>query len=516
MTDRRTLLRWTLWLAAMGLTTAILVGTRGVIEQPHAALAILLVVLGGSASGGRALGYTLAVLGFLSIDYYFQRPYELLSVGKALDWLVLGAFMATAFVATELVARARAEAAIARMRTEEVMSLSRLGSESLRHAQPDDALNAVSALICTTVGARWCTIRALHGSTAVTDWTSSVDELSDSIRITNDQIARAAERITDAISNHYVAALIGDAVKIDSLEVMRPSGSIRAIGLPLILESRFVGVAIVGGTEQAPLALDAGRQRFLATISYYAALGIERVRLAEEAQQVRSLREMNRAKDVVLASVSHDFSTPLTTIKLLAQAGVQSGNAWAAEIEGQADRLAELVTNVLDLSRIRAGVVPLELALNTAEDVIAAAVSRAHGILRGRTITTSIAVDQPVLIARFDFVQTLRILGNLLDNALRYTPAGGTVQITANREEQWLVMRVFDRGPGVPTEERERIFEAFYRPRSEAPDAGSAGLGLSIARQLAELQAGLVQHESRVGGGSVFSLRLPAVDWQPD
>jgi K+-sensing histidine kinase KdpD len=345
--------RWAFWLVILLFTTVTLVAVRDDIEQSHVALTLLLVVLGGSAGGGRGLGYLLAVLGFILIDFYFQAPYGYLSVGKTLDWVVLAAFLASAFVATELLSQAREEAKTAR-------------------------------------------------------------------------------------------------------------------------------------------------------------------RLAVEAAHAGELREANRAKDEVLAAVSHDLRTPLTTIKLLAQAARARGEPAASEIEEQADRLADLVTNVLDLSRIRAGGVTLDLALNTAEDVIAAAVSRTAAHLRGRRIVTPVDLDDPALIARFDFVQTLRILGNLIDNALRYSPEAGLVEITTAREGRWLAFMVSDRGPGIPLAERDRIFEAFYRPQAMAPDAGHAGLGLSIARRLAEIQDGTVVHTPRVGGGSVFTLRLPAVDWNPD
>src|SRR5205085_6599534 len=139
------------------------------------ALTLLLAVLGGSAGGGRPLGYALAVVGSVLIDYFFQAPYGTLAVGKTLDWVVLVAFLASAFVATELLAQARGEAETARRRTEEVASLSRLGSETLRHAHADDALEALSAVIRSTFGARWCTIREPPDSRSGRRWTSVVD-----------------------------------------------------------------------------------------------------------------------------------------------------------------------------------------------------------------------------------------------------------------------------------------------------------------------------------------------------
>jgi two-component system, OmpR family, sensor histidine kinase KdpD len=507
---------WILWAVMLALSTVTLVGVRGEIEQSHAALTLLLVVLGGSAGGGRPLGYSLALSGFVVIDYFFQAPYGSLAVGKTLDWVVLVAFLASAFVATELLARARGEAETARKRTEEVASLSRLGSETLRHARADDALEALSALIRSTFSARWCTIRELPDSKNARRWTSAI--AAEDPRVTG-RMRELEERMTlaasaDAVADvHRVALATSDgSVVIDSLVGEDASSRIEAFGLPLFVESRLAGMLIVGGSTQQPIAFAPPRRRFVATISYYAALGLERVRLAREAQDARELREANRAKDEVLATVSHDLRTPLTTIKLLAQAAAARGEAAGASIEEQVDRLADLVTNVLDLSRIRAGGVPLDVALNTAEDVIAAAVSRVQGVLRGRHIVTKVDLDQPALVARFDFVQTLRILVNLIDNALRYAPEDGSVEINAERNGAWVAITVADRGPGVRPEERSRIFDAFYRPRSEVPDAGRAGLGLSIARRLAELQEGTVEYSPRDGGGSLFTLRLPAVD----
>ena len=500
----------------LALVTAALLALRGDIEQSHAALVLLLVVLGGSAGGGRALGYALAVLGFLLIDYFFQAPYELFSVSKALDWVVLSAFVVSAFVTTELLARAKEEADTARARTDEVASLSRLGSATLRHARAEDALNAAGSLIRATLGARWCSIRQIPNMGDESDWTSAAIDDDGYARRRGLLEERIIERIALGIQEtDVVLAAPGGGVVVEALENRDGSDHVEAIGLPLHADSRLVGILIVGGDASTPIVFDAARRRFMDTIRYYAALGVERVRLTREAGQARDLREANRLKDEVLATVSHDLRTPLTSIKLLAQASALRGDPAASTIEQQADRLSRMVSNVLDLSSIRSGTVRLEMELNTAEDVIAAAVAQAQGGLNGRRLVTSVDLDEPELVARFDFVQTLRILGNLIENALRYSPDGAVIHVTAGREEPWIAMRVMDRGPGVPDEERARIFEAFYRPRRQSPDAGSSGLGLSIAQRLAELQDGSVCYEPRAGGGSVFTIRLPAVDLDP-
>lgn len=351
------------WSLIVVVVTVVLRQMRGQTEQAHVVLAYLLVVLGGSVTGGRGLGFGLACVAFLLIDFFFQLPYDRLTVDKPFDWVILLTFLVTALVATQLLAVARSEAADARRRADEITVLS-----------------------------------------------------------------------------------------------------------------------------------------------------TERERLVREAEHAEALREADRLKDIVLASVSHDLRTPLTTIKALAQDSARRGDENAAIIEEQADRLGRFVGDLLDLSRLKSGALPVAPEANTAEDLIGATVREVSGLLNGRTIVSQIDTSQPALVGRFDFVQSLRILNNLLENALRHAPPRSAVEIGVQREGDQLVFTVADRGPGVAPGERERIFELFYRVGQTAPDSGRAGLGLAIARRLAVIQGGTLHYEPRGGGGSVFVLRLPALD----
>lgn len=511
MTARHRLaLGWAIWSCLLALATFLFVQTRESIDLAYAVLTMILIVLGGSVAGGRMLGFTLALAGFVLIDYYFQQPYDRFSVNKPHDAVVLLAFLVTAGATTDLLTRARQEAAAARARASEVESLSRLGAATLRHAHPDAALVALAGLVRETIGAGTCSIFRLAGGGGVALATRSV--VGDASALNSQLEQRTAQQ---AVDGGVPVTLTEDGREVRHDAARFAEGDVPplpaiVLALPLTANERTIGALVVRGHPL--LELDGARRRFLAALSYYATLGLERARLFAEAAHAETLREANRAKDQILASVSHDLRTPLTTIKVLAQGAESRGEPSAPAIVEQADRLARMVRDLLELSRIRAGSSVVNPELNTAEDLVGAALRQAQGILDGRTVVPDVDLDSPVLVGTFDFVHTLRILGNLIENALRYTPPGGVVGLRARREGADLVFVVTDRGSGVAPSEAARIFDVFYRPAGATPDTGHAGLGLSIARTLAELQGGTLSYAMREGGGSEFTLRLPAAD----
>ena len=457
--------------------TYVMVGVQGEITEAHVALVYLLVILGGSSGGGRALGFTLAALAFVSIDFYFQPPYGRFEISKRPDWLVLIAFMAAAMVATQLLARANEKAREASRRAEEIDRLAALGAETLSTGSASQALTAIATVVRDTIGTDTCEI-----------WVREDDMREPELA------ARAGTGVVSGPPPAHSGAQHPDP---------------RTIVVPLEVHARSIGMLALRHRE--PIALDAGARRFLSALAYYAALGLERVQLVAEAERAEALREADRLKDALLASVSHDLRTPLTTIKALAHDIAGDGDDRAATIEQQADRLNRMVADLLDLSRLNAGELPVRAELNAAEDLVGAAIQQVSGAFAGRELRTSIAWSEPVLVGRFDFVHALRIVVNLLENAHKYSPRTQPVDIELSRAGNMIEISVADRGPGVPAAERERIFEPFYRPERSTPDAGSAGLGLSIALRLAMAQGGTLTYQDREGGGSVFTLGLPAV-----
>lgn len=344
-----------LWYGLLVLATVVMHITRETQEsQAHVVLIYLLIVLGGSVSGGRPLGFTLAAAATILVSYYFQYPFDEFSLTKPIDAIVLSAFFATAGTTTYLLVRAQEEAAQARTRAREIEQLS-------------------------------------------------------------DQASHAA-----------------------------------------------------------------------------------------------ALREAARFKDILLASVSHDLRTPLTSIKALAQDAADLGDANAEIIVAQAERLSKMVAHLLDMSRLNAGAFPVTIELNTVEDLVGAAMLEMTGTKGADRIRVDIDYSAPALVGMFDFVESLRILTNLLDNALVYSPLRSPVILSATRREDWLEISVADSGPGIPRSDTEQIFEPFYRHPSTSGTVPGTGLGLSIARSLAEAQGGQLTYTERPGGGSIFALRLLA------
>lgn len=236
-----------------------------------------------------------------------------------------------------------------------------------------------------------------------------------------------------------------------------------------------------------------------------------RERLTVIADQASAAHEALRRREAFFAALSHDLRTPITTIRALAHDLALHGDAGAHALAEEADRLAHLVHDLLELSHLREGVLPVRLEINAAEDVIGAAIQQTAGIMHGRTLRAAIDPAEPVLAGRFDFVHTLRIVVNLIENAVKYAGAAQPIDLGAYRRGTRLYFTVADRGPGLPAAARARLARLAAGESVLPPEAGT-GLGLAIADGLARAQGGELRAEPREGGGELFTLALPAAD----
>lgn len=494
------------WLLAVAGCTLLLWSVRDGLHEAHSALAYLLLVLGGSARNGRLVGLVLAVVSFLAFNFFLLPPYYTLAIEDPLDWWVLIAFLITSVVAAQLFHRTRQALATAEKRAREIDRLSALGAESLSVPRAADAVTAIARVIRSELPVASAQIVVMGDDPALPTVLARAPE--------DEGAEPDADLIHVAVREGRIVTLGPDGDHdvappgIDLASLLSGSGSHVAVLVPLQVRDRNLGVVRLSDPEG--LDLDRAKAVFADTLIYYAALAVERVRLAAEAEHVAALREADRLKDALLASVSHDLRTPLTTIRALAAELRDTGDERSAVIEEEAERLNRLVTDLLDFSRIREGTLPLEPRIIAAEDLVGAVLQRLRGVPGVDRVDVRLPPGGALPIGRFDFVHSLRALGNLVENALRHSPEGQAVELEVAEEGGELLFRVLDRGTGVPEMERERIFEPFIRAAtSPGSDLAGTGLGLAIARSVAEAQGGSVRYAPRSGGGSVFELRLP-------
>jgi K+-sensing histidine kinase KdpD len=243
------------------------------------------------------------------------------------------------------------------------------------------------------------------------------------------------------------------------------------------------------------------------------------IRLARTEQQVKALQESERAQQEIMANVSHDLRTPISTI-LTASTNLLNDVSLTPEIRqrletiaDEARRLNTLVTDTLDLARIEADALQLELEPVQLADAIVSAVERLRRHSPNRTVDWDSDAARAIVLV--DWTRLGQILDNLLGNADRFGPPGTPVNIEVAQEQQGLVtVRVIDSGPGVPAAYRDRLFERFVRtPRGD--HSQSTGLGLAIVRGLVEAHAGTISLEDREGAGAVFRFTLPLASVEP-
>jgi signal transduction histidine kinase len=224
------------------------------------------------------------------------------------------------------------------------------------------------------------------------------------------------------------------------------------------------------------------------------------------------LAETDRVRRDLVANVSHELRTPITALQAVLENLVDGVTEPDPEtfktMLAQVERLGRLVKQLLDLSRLESGAVPLERTEFRVEPLLTHAVREQQ--LHAPEIAVSVSVDSPDLTADGDPERVHQVVANLLENAVRHTPRGGTVQVRAQRDHDGVTIEVLDEGPGIAAADEARIFERFYRADSaRASSDGGAGLGLAIAQWIVDLHGGDIHPEKREPHGCRMVVTLP-------
>jgi len=289
--------------------------------------------------------------------------------------------------------------------------------------------------------------------------------------------------------------------------------SAEAIYFPIYGEDRVLGVLVLLPVNLRRVFLPE-QQKLLETFLRQIGQAITRIRLAEQAKTTQMQVETERLRNSLLSAISHDLRTPLATIigsasTLLEGEGrlqTQDKLDLSRVIVDEAERMSNLINNILDMARLDAGVVELNKQWHPLEEIIGTVLTRLHKHLEGRAVKVKLPEGIPMVFV--DAVMIEQVLINLLENAVRYTPEGSQLDITAEMSTHAVEIAVADYGAGIPKGREEHLFEKFYQARHEAAQSG-VGLGLAICRAIVEAHGGRINAQNRPEGGAVFTFVLP-------
>ena len=415
------------------------------------AVLYLFAVLPVAVVWGLAYAIPVSIASMLAFNFFFLPPLYTLTLQDSRNWFALAVFVVTAIVVSELAARTRRQA-------RESALLAEVATSLLRRGEVSGELERIAAEAA----------RALQ-----------------------------VERARIELGEHAATT------------------SETAERFPLAVEGRRVGTIYRARPRHRSAA---ARRRLLPALASLLGVAIDRERLAREALEAETLRRSDAMKTAVLRAVSHDLRTPLMAILTSASAlarddlklGHDDRRELAATILDEARRLDRVVSNLLDLSRLQAGAAPPEPGLWPVDDLVVQALDEVGAA--GQRVDVAFPEESPTVRADADQIE--RVLVNLIENALKYSPADEPVYVQVTATASDALIRVVDHGPGIARLDRGRIFEPFQRAGDGA--VRGAGLGLAIARGFADANGGRIWAESREGQGATFVLGLPIADTESD
>jgi two-component system, OmpR family, sensor histidine kinase KdpD len=403
---------------------------------------------------GGWLGVGTAVVSAAALNYFHIEPVGHFAIRQSSNWVALVAFLVVALISSSVaeVTRARAREAEARRREAD------LAAEMARLLLRGDDLAAA--------------------------------------------LPTAAARLAQALELSSAA-----------IETEARDGDERSVAFPLREGTNRLGTLLVGA-DTSEASLGRLQERVVPALEALLSAALEREALLGGVVETAALRRADTVKTALLRAVSHDLRTPLTAITAAGEAiasptlSRQERADMAAVIQEEARRLSRLVDNLLDLSRLEAGAAEPRREWTSVEELIRATV----GELAPRPNEFSLSIDRELPLVRVDPVQMERAFVNVLENARRHSgghPVSVRARAVRGRAGERIIVRVVDRGPGIPPAQLERVFEPFYRTDTVPGGHRGSGLGLAIARGFTEESSGTLHVESPAGQGASFVFELP-------
>lgn len=474
----------------MGLLVTAFATALALAAAPHATLAHVMViyllgaVLVATRYGSAVSGFTIAASA-LCFDYFNIPPIFAFALPDVHSVLTLGGMLVTAIVVCVLLQRLRHQRTVARASEARTLALCELSLD----------LSEVSKIEALPHTAERHLTRLFGASTRVL-----VREPALELRVS-------------LAHEGFELALAQRALETRELVTLETGEGIVAVQ-PIASGREPLGLVRVTFSADDP-AHEREKRVLLAACADRIAVAVDRLALGAAAQRAHVEAEAERLRNELLSAMSHDLKTPLASILTAGTTLLKPGGhgdrirrELLETIVEETERLNRLVTNLLSVTRLESGRVRLNKTPEALDDLVYGVLARLSGRLEGRAVDVEVAPELPFV--SMDSVLVDQVLVNLIENVLRYTPAGSALTIRVLASEHEIRLEVADRGPGIASDEREKVFEKFYRGSHAKLNDGGSGLGLTICRAVARAHGGHVRIHARSGGGTVVEFVLPA------
>ena len=459
-------------------------------ELANIVMVFLLSVMGVALYCGRGPAALAAVVNVIAFDFFFVQPRFSFAVSDAQYLLTFAVMLAVGLITGQLTARLRYQLRVAEQRERRARALYEMARD-------------LSGALTTEHVIELSNRSLVAGFNAAT--TVLLPDLHERLQLSSEPEAQRLAVLDVAMAqwayDHGQPAGAGT----DTL----PSSA--RLYLPLKAPMRTRGVLAI--LPKVPRWLMVPEQRRqLDTFASLIAIALERVHYADVARSALVQMESERLRNSLLSALSHDLRTPLTALVGLAEALVRSPlaeapAALATALHRESLRMSALVVNLLDMARLEAGAVELRLDWQSLEEVVGSALAASGSLLARHRIVTDLPPTLPLV--RFDAVLMERVLCNLIENAVKYTPPGSVIRIGAEQAGRTIRITVADNGPGLPAGQDGRLFDKFARGVNESAIPG-VGLGLAICRAIVEAHGGTIAGVTNADGGASFVVSLPA------
>ena len=446
------------------------------VNQTTVALSFLLAILAVSAVWGMMVSVFMSIVAMLVFNYEFLPPVRTLTIADPQNWVALGAFLVTSLVGSQLSARIRKEADQAISRRRDIERLYKFSQKLLGEGNVIQLMNAIPNYI----------VESLEAGAA---------EL---FLPQKDKFYRSGYGAAHLDEEQMKSTFLRDEISTDPQQGL--------YFIPVRLGVRAIASLGISGARLSRQTLDA--------VGSLVAIAIERARAVEQLGQTEAERQGERLKSALLDSITHDFRTPLTSMKAAVTsllANEKAANAQSHElltiINEECDRLNHLVEEASEMARLEAGDVELHFAPTPMEEIIQGALAQLKASLAGRVIQVKVSPLLPPVEA--DAVRAKDVLVNLLDNANLYSSKEQPITVSAELTGDCVTTSVADQGPGIDDFEQGMIFDKFYRGKDQRYLVRGTGMGLPIAKAIVAAHKGTIAVTSQLGHGSVFSFTLP-------